>query len=233
MPTETNKDTDPNGDDLVLVEQIIKINKSGEPFSRSNIKRRAKYPGFPSIIPYDRNLARYLIDKLSREDFIHLLQGLVKYSQQYGPRVSGGSASPVITLHEAFSLRYPEHEPEISDWIAYNRVNQYEPFGTVMHSQARSMAEFDWARAEQEKNAHKSRLKVEAIHEARLARDAVKATENLPNAIKRGDIKAVEALFAKGACADTASHRVGSLYTLAECYGRHDVLHYLKEKGVD
>ena len=69
-------------------------------------------------------------------------------------------------------------------------------------------------------------------HEAKLARDAVNATQRLPNAVRRGDVAAVEVLLKKGADWGTVVSTSGSLVKLAEDNGRQNVAQLLREKQI-
>lgn len=69
-------------------------------------------------------------------------------------------------------------------------------------------------------------------HEDRLARDAANATQRLPNAVRRGDVAAVEVLLRKGADWGTVVGTCGSLVKLAEDNGRLKVAQLLRGKQI-
>ena len=169
---------------------------------------------------------------LSEDELRHLIHGLVLYSRAR-ERGIGGSVSPVIGLYLNYIARFPEQEPALTGWVVDNRVNDYEPFGSVYHEGARTYAEF-LERRECRQREHEARLLQRQQEAARLKqmRDAQKATPNLANAVRRGDLKAVMALLAKGADPAVAIADGGSLVALAEANGRAEVAAFLRSKGI-
>jgi hypothetical protein len=75
--------------------------------------------------PFWRELAANLRD----DDLENLIRGWVLHSRASGD--SGGSVSPVIWLFQVFQQRCPSREPELTQWIFANRVNDYEPYGST------------------------------------------------------------------------------------------------------
>ncbi|MHB1072791.1 MAG: hypothetical protein ACYC3Q_08195 [Gemmatimonadaceae bacterium] len=140
--------------------------------------------------------------------------------------------SPVSTLYREFLSRAPADEPSVTAWIVENRHNEYEPFGTLVHGGARTRAEF---LAYQEEQAHRRTRALAAELERQreaAAHKAQAATERLANAVRRGDLKAVQALFAKGADWRSALPDGRSLIELARQSGNAAVAEYLASRGV-
>lgn len=160
-----------------------------------------------------------------------LIRGLVLHSQAGG--FSGGSVSPVVPLYRVYRERFPMHEPPLTAWIVENRINEYEPFGTVRHNDATSYELFLEQQAEAlvEKRLQEDREELRQ-QEARAERGRV-ATGRLANAVRRGDLKAVKALIEQGADINQVLSAVGSLQALAKANGRQAVLDYLREMRID
>src|SRR5688500_18258051 len=107
-------------------------------------------PGVPELLA-DRERAWRLLmcghepwqslgAKLSTVDLQNVIKGLVLFSQASG--WSGGSVSPIIPLYGEYLSRQPIDEPQFTSWIVGHRRNEYEPFGTIVHGGARTLAEF-------------------------------------------------------------------------------------------
>ena len=144
-------------------------------------------------------------------------------------------ATPVAPLYAEFGTRYPESDPELLTWIKENRINPYDPFGgscgeitynsykefcDAMESGRRYHREQEQIRLEQEQITKKKRL-------------AADATGKLANAVRRGDVKAVEALVEKGAKIDVVISEVGSLQKLAKEKNRVKMVNYLASLAIE
>jgi hypothetical protein len=206
---------------LDIVYQLIDANKNSDKFDFKTLWRR-HYGGCPSMIPYSKEHAKFLVEELTQADLQNLIQGLVRYSCAVGARYSGGSASPVVPLYYVFTKKYPEAELDLTAWVVENSVNsRYEP-GVKWEKDYKPSSRTPYISREDE-----------VRHEERLARQAVLATENLPNAIRRGDLKAVDALLARGADVDQAIRIVGPLGQVAIRYGRESMKLHLESKGIE
>jgi hypothetical protein len=171
---------------------------------------------------------------LSESDLRNLIRGLVLLSQ--ATRRHGGSVSPVIALYFAYVERFPERELPLTRWIIQHRINAYEPYGSAAYSDATSLADFYVTRSRRQERARRNeeaeRLRSHERHLQKRQREAVAATERLPNAVRRGDLKAVEALLQKGADWRAASDRCGGLLALARKEGRTSVEALLIARGI-
>ncbi|GKS60523.1 hypothetical protein YTPLAS18_40500 [Nitrospira sp.] len=169
-----------------------------------------------------------LAEVLSVEELENLIRGLVLYSGASG--WCRGSVSPVIALYWKFVRRAPRREPRLTGWIVRNRVNEYDPFGTIVHFGAMNLRDFEtaweWKKAIARQNIAAERERQEADRK----RAAVRATGRLANAVRRGDIKAVAALLRRGA--DPVAALPGqSLVGFAEAQGRTSVAELLRQRG--
>jgi hypothetical protein len=72
--------------------------------------------------------------ELSKDELDGLIRGLVRCGV-------GGSVSPAIPLFAFFARAYTHDEPSLTRWIVANRVNPYDPFGTVVCNDASSLEE--------------------------------------------------------------------------------------------
>lgn len=172
---------------------------------------------------------KLVASELDDQDLVLLMKGLVLYSRASGQ--SGGSVSPVIALYREYMTRGPSDEPDVTAWIVANRVNNYEPFGTIMHGGARTQAEFH------AHGAHRARERARGFAaDAERQREAARrkgdeATDLLPNAVRRGDLKAVQALVLRGADWRRPLPDGRSLIEFAQEDGRVAVAEYLASLG--
>lgn len=172
---------------------------------------------------------KQLAKSLSEPHLRNLIRGLVLYSRAKN-RSLGGSVSPVIDLYADYVERFPEGEPALTGWVVDNRINPYEPFGTIAHREARSQTEFSLL---SEKRAKVAQQKQADDQEARRVRESTKATQRLANAVRRGDLKAIKVLLEKGADPKKALGHPRSLQQLAAENQRLAVLEFLRERGID
>lgn len=170
---------------------------------------------------------RELGQQLEREHLHKIIRGLVAYSQAGG--FLGGSVSPVIALYHALVRRFPADEPDVTRWVVNNRVNPWEPFGSMVCNSATTQA----GRARSIGALASARAKGAAIEEERQQAATLirgqRATQRLANAVRRGDVKAVEALLLKGA----EPSRVKPLIPLAVENGRTAMAKWLEERGIE
>jgi hypothetical protein len=161
-----------------------------------------------------------------------LIRGLVRYSRISG-RGIGGSVSPVVTLYRIVVEQLRIAEPELTRWIVSNRTNPYEPFGTLSHEHATTYAEYLVRRAARTFRASSDDAeRRQRAKDVRNERERKESTERLANAVRRGDVAAVQALLDKGADVGAALPDGGSLVTLALANGRVAVPEFLKSHGV-
>lgn len=180
---------------------------------------------------------RRLGTKLLDDELRKVIMGLVLYSQASG--WNGGSVSPVVVLYHEFLRREPVDEPQFTSWIVANRRNGYEPFGMLNHGGARTQSELVAYKQQQSNERAAERAQVAEKHTQDLMRQQnaaaaklVAATDRLAPAVRRGDVKAVQALLGRGADWRRALPIGQSLLRLARAHGREAVAVFLEERGI-
>jgi len=129
-----------------------------------------------------------------------LIKGLIYFESMFDRQF--GSVPPASNLFQIYaSMVHAKERDRFADWILANTINDYMPFGTNNHG-ARNLDEL-----KKKDESRKARKQATASHEHAKFEEArnrrsLKATEKLPNALRRMDAKAVAALIAKGAQAD-------------------------------
>jgi len=129
-----------------------------------------------------------------------LIKGLTYFEKVY---IRGfGSVTPVAKVFRIYgSLVGANDRNDLAEWVLANTVNSYSPYGSDNHG-AKSLAELKRRReaiaAGKQATAARER---ERFEEARRRR-RLQATERLPNALRRNDVKAVATLLAKIAGTD-------------------------------
>jgi hypothetical protein len=171
-------------------------------------------------------------------DVVHLIKALTLAEQQ-GTSYWLGSASPVAYLYEALRKRMDSVD-DVADWVFRHRDNSYIPFGSP--AQCRSLAEYrawwltreadlaEERRARWERNSVQHRLE-EQRHMVKLALQPGKKTRALANAIRRGDVAAVEALLAKGANPRAVDSEGRTMRAMADAKGDRRILELLRRAG--
>lgn len=151
-----------------------------------------------------------------------LIRGLTYFERMFDRGF--GSVPPVANLFHIYASMVDVVERDrVADWVLANTVNDYSPFGTHNHG-ARSLKEL--ARKADERFA---RRQATAVREQARFEDArnqrsVQATERLPNALRRKDVKAVAALLAKGADPNAVGHSGQSAREVARDLGVESLL---------
>jgi hypothetical protein len=117
------------------------------------------------------------------------------------PNFRAGSVSPVIWLFRKLSERDFAGLEELADWVLAHSTNEYLPTGSYNY-QARSMADLGHKMSENAQRKHDRQI-TESIRQAEVSKTkADKATLKLAGALRRRDLKAVEALLQQGADID-------------------------------
>jgi hypothetical protein len=167
---------------------------------------------------------------LSKKELVDLIKGLIRFQKING---AFGSPTPAAKLFLHFANKYPNEEEDLCKWILDNRVNEYDPFGTFKDFGAKSLKEYhelqyrpDPEKAKQ--SLENARLQREA-RELKKIRELKIATQNLYNAVRRGDVLAVKALLARGADWKSVIAESGSLIDLARANGRINMIKFLED----
>ncbi len=135
-----------------------------------------------------------IADTLSENKIVALIKALTLLEQY--PSFKAGSVAPAIWLFR----RLPDANGrvELINWILNHTENDYLPFGSSNHG-AKSLDDYHH-RCEQISERSKARNKAERERQRKAkVRKANEASQRLFGAIRRKDVKAVEALIARGA----------------------------------
>ncbi len=167
---------------------------------------------------------------LPKAELADLIKGLVLLSRAHGCSL-GGSVSPVIALVRCYVNRFPQRHDVLTGWIVDHSLNQAEPWGRCALHAARSRDEC--VEIERQEESQRAARESRRDEDARLNRikTAADATTKLASAVRRGDLKAVQALLAHGAAAESALPGGGSLVALAREYHRDAVAEFLEARG--
>jgi hypothetical protein len=134
-----------------------------------------------------------------------------------------GSVSPVIWAFVVFERRAPARAGKLADWVLAHTDNHYLPFGSSSFS-ARSRDKLALRRREYAgRQEVVQRAEAERAAEARERR-AAKATKDLPNAVRRGDLSAIDGLLEKGADPRVRRPDGASMLDLARQTGQEAVI---------
>lgn len=172
----------------------------------------------------DLNVAAEFFNALRVPEQIAFLKAVAAYEDTAGGM---GSVTLLETLASLKSLRHGDPLRDAYAWILAN-TNSYWYYGGGM----KSLDGFqDWQHTKYEIAAENIRNDAarQAIDSARIA---VKASGNLYNAVRRGDVKAVAALIALGGDADGRCPDGKSLIEFAREKGRLDIVEVLETSTV-
>lgn len=132
----------------------------------------------------------------------------------------GGLGSVTALQHVLRVINDPDHA--VFDWVLTN-TSSYRYYSGGATSFAELHAERAWqSRRWQERQDDERKLEAEA-----KARKAGRATQNLYNAVRRGDIKAVRALLGQGASPTVTTPDGVGLAEYARASGRSDIAELL------
>jgi hypothetical protein len=165
----------------------------------------------------DSNVAAEFFTALRVPEQIAFLKAVAAYEDTAG-EMGMGSVTLLERLASLKSLRHGDPRREAYAWILAN-TNSYWYYAGGM----KSLDGFhDWQRTKYEIAAENERIDAERQANDR-ARIAVKATGNLCNAVRRGDVKAVVALIALGADVESCCLDGKSVIDLAREKKRMDI----------
>jgi len=208
-------------DILDIVNALIKAELENAP-SFLHIEKNVR--GYQSIIPCNIDFG-YLGEIFSEIELKALIHAIINRSRETSAPSSGGSTSPVNSLYCLYCTLYPENGYEMARWIHENTVNlRYEP---GLNPSEKISKQADSKRRnllEQERQTITKREK--------HVRESKKATINLPNAIQRGDLKAVKVMIEKGGDIEQALLEVDSLRSLMNEQTKTAMIEYLNLHGL-
>lgn len=167
-----------------------------------------------------------LTDSLSETEHESLIRAITVAERDY-PAFGGGSVSGVIWAFLRLQHRTQSSLDALADWILAHTDNRYAPFGTS-NLGARSLAEFR-AFQQDAAAARVARQRVESVRQAAAAtRVADKATHDLFPAIRRKDVKAVQALLLRGARLDVPDATGQTAMAYAQSLGHAAIIKILQ-----
>jgi hypothetical protein len=160
----------------------------------------------------------HFVRDISENELRYLIYAITICEAKFG--WLGSSAAPVIFLFKHYANNYKDKADELSEWIVKNRGNNYIPYGTLNDCFAANLTKFQMlsaARLEQSRINSEIEEKRQSVAMAnKREREQIKATENLFNAVRRNDVKAVAALLAKGGDPAKSIKNGVSAYQLAK-----------------
>lgn len=172
------------------------------------------------------NFWNSLTDSLSEAEHESLIRALTVAERDY-PAFGGGSVSGVIWAFLRLQQRTQSSLDALADWILAHTNNDNVPFGTS-NLGARSLAKY-WARTQDRADARYARQRAESARQAAATtRAADKATYDLFPAIRRKDIKAIQALLLRGARIDVPDTTGQTAMAYAQSLGHVAIIEILQ-----
>jgi len=167
-----------------------------------------------------------IADSLSDAELEALIRGITVAERDF-PSFGGGSVSGVIWTYRCLEHRKQGKLDALADWILAHTQNEYVPFGRN-NGGARSLAELNaFHQRVAERRASRETAEVER-HEIASERKAEKATLDIFSAIRRNDVKAVQALLLRGARLDVQNAAGMTALTYAQTLGHPRILELLQ-----
>ncbi|MBK7015124.1 MAG: hypothetical protein IPH39_05975 [Sulfuritalea sp.] len=169
------------------LDKLVEIGQSGNFLALADLPKFQDHRSVCSLADEHRNHVVAFARALAADDLIAFVKAVAMLEH------SVGGLGSVTNLRRLLPL-VPDRERHLLDWILRN-TNSYWYYA---HS-ARSVEEFD------RENTRRAARTAERAAKDRLRqvqdrkRIAEAATRNLYNAVRRGDIKSVQALISKGA----------------------------------
>ena len=138
------------------------------------------------------HVGKVMIGSMQKEPLGALIRGMVLFWKR--TNTFNGSVSLLHRYYIQYVTRFPEDDHGMTQWILENRDNEYDPFGTIVESDASSYQEFLQIKRVKAEMSKQHIALNEVAHRARLQRDLKKIEVNLPKAIARNDGAAVAAM---------------------------------------
>lgn len=109
-----------------MMDNVEKLIDAGKKQSLNiDEKKFSLSSSFPTVLPFDENLAIFLSNHLTEENHSYLLMGLILYANAVGNFKAGGSVSPIPPIYYAFKLKYPKRVDEIEIWMCKYSTKKY------------------------------------------------------------------------------------------------------------
>ena len=190
--------------------------------ARGNVQDVERLPGaseWAAVCRRTCELRPLLVElkNLPREDQASFIKSLALFEQTIG-----GIGSPTLLLNALAAVDDPDHA--IFDWVLTNTTS-YNYYSRGAKSFA-DLQEIE-ARANARSCANLTDERQRAIDAG--VRRAARASGNLFNAIRRGDVKAIQALLAQGADPETQDESGLSALAYADQLHRTQIAHLLRD----
>ncbi len=167
-----------------------------------------------------------IADSIPEAELEALVRAITIAERDY-PEFGGGSVSGVIWAFRRLQHRTHSNRDTLADWILAHTNNPWAPFGSS-NLGARSLAEFQ-AIQQRAATARIQRAQNENERQAAVAsRIANKATHDIFAAIRRKDIKAVQALLLRGARLDVSDDTGKTAMVYAQSLGHAPIIELLR-----
>lgn len=195
---------------LDLLEALVEVGRSSQFQNAANLSGAGNHASVCRLAESSQEVSHYF-RKLSENDRESLIKAIAIYENSVG-----GLGS--VTLLDKLLKLVSDPDRTIFEWILAN-THSYSYYA---HG-AKSLEEYDriCSLISQRRSENQKKEIIREL-EAKL-RKAARASENLFNAVRRGDIKAVRALVEKGANPEIKTSNGFSLVDYAKAIGRQDI----------
>lgn len=202
---------------VTLIKQLVSIGRSGDFRAVEDLPGSGSHAEVLRFASSLRGEELRFLQAMPNED----LKAFVKALAVYENTVNG--LGSVTALRQLFPLTQ-DNDNSLLDWVLSNTVS----YGYYSHG-AKSFAELEVLLAAQAaRRSESERLERERGFHAK-SRRAERATQMLLNSIRRGDLKAVQALLGQGATADTLTPEGVLLAQYAESLGHTAIANALRQ----
>jgi len=200
---------------VTLVEQLVAVGRTGDFRAAEGLPGAGSHAQVVRFSSSLRGDGLKVLDALTSED----LRAFVKALAVYEGTVNG--LGSVTALHHVLPL-VKDEDHSLVDWVLANTTSYWY----YSHG-ARSFAEIEALKAARAaRRAQSEQLEHEREHLAKVRR-AERATGRLFNAVRRGDVKAVQALLLQGAAPNTESPEGVPIVQYAESLGHAAIVEAL------
>jgi hypothetical protein len=148
------------------------------------------------------------LSRFSKDEMVNIVKASTLLEMADNNTFGFGSVHPAILIIWLIRQDFPEECDALDEWVINNSKNEYLPWG-FQRGRLKSWSEVkqrDEERARkaaiQEKTDALARIEKRRVKEAKAGVEVIKAQRNIFNAIRRKDLKAIEAMIAKGADLD-------------------------------
>lgn len=199
-----------------IFRRLLEIGRTGQYAEIAGIAKIEGHSSVLSLVGAEREEMLTFVKNLSLDDQTEFVKSVAMLEH------SVGGCGSVTSLQHLLPV-VPDPDRKLLDWVLRNTKSYWY----YSHG-ARSVEELDAIRT---RIAERREERVETDQRRQVrdtARIAAAATKNLHNAVRRGDLKAVRALIAKGADPATSTPDGSSLISVAASLGFDDIASELR-----